>query len=78
LTYAILRNIIIIEGEQSGMTGMELKQDLVRKGCTIIHGKKHDIAKHPARPGVKAPIPRHKGDIPKGTLSAIYRELGLK
>jgi predicted RNA binding protein YcfA (HicA-like mRNA interferase family) len=60
------------------MTEKELKKDLTKKGCTIIPGKKHDIAKHPDRPGVKAPIPRHKGDIPKGTVSAIYRELGLK
>jgi predicted RNA binding protein YcfA (HicA-like mRNA interferase family) len=60
------------------MTEVELKKDLTKKGCSIIHGKKHDIAKHPDRPGVKAPIPRHKGDIPKGTVRAIYRELGLK
>jgi predicted RNA binding protein YcfA (HicA-like mRNA interferase family) len=28
--------------------------------------------------GKKVPVPNHTGDIPKGTLSAIYRQTGLK
>ena len=28
--------------------------------------------------GKKVPVPNHSGDIPTGTLSAIYRQTGLK
>lgn len=32
---------------------------------------------HRTKPG-KVTIPNHKGDIPKGTLSSILRQAGLK
>lgn len=38
-------------------------RDLIRKleqnGWVITQGSKHDMARHPDRPGEKIPIPRH-------------------
>jgi predicted RNA binding protein YcfA (HicA-like mRNA interferase family) len=55
-----------------------LKRALVKAGWTITHGKAHDQATNSQKPGVKIPIPRHKGDIPKGTLNSIMKDAGIK
>lgn len=60
------------------MTENELKRLLSKSGWTITHGKAHDQATNPQKPGVKIPIPRHKGDIPKGTANSILKDAGLK
>jgi predicted RNA binding protein YcfA (HicA-like mRNA interferase family) len=44
----------------------------------ITHGKAHDQATNPAKPGVKIPIARHAGDIPIGTAKAILKEAGIE
>ena len=59
------------------MTKRKLEQKLSKAGWTIIHGKAHDMATNPQKPGVKIPIPRHTGDIPKGTVKSILKDAGL-
>ncbi|MCL2108607.1 MAG: type II toxin-antitoxin system HicA family toxin [Oscillospiraceae bacterium] len=60
------------------MKNAELRKKLQKAGWTITPGKAHDQAKHPDFPGVKIAIPRHKGEVPKGTANAILKEAGLK
>jgi predicted RNA binding protein YcfA (HicA-like mRNA interferase family) len=60
------------------MTKRELEKKLKKAGWIIIHGKAHDLATNSAKPGLKIPIPRHKGDIPKGTAQAILKEAGIE
>jgi predicted RNA binding protein YcfA (HicA-like mRNA interferase family) len=61
------------------MTPDELKRKLAKNGWAIDEGRNHSQATHPDRPGLKIPIPRHKGrDIPKGTLNEILKAAGLK
>jgi len=60
------------------MTKRELEKILKSNGWEITHGKAHDQATHPEKPGIKIPIPRHKGDIPKGTANNILKAAGLK
>jgi predicted RNA binding protein YcfA (HicA-like mRNA interferase family) len=59
------------------MTKRQLEKKLLKAGWVITHGGAHDQATNPQRPGVKIPIPRHSGDIPKGTAMAILRDAGL-
>lgn len=60
------------------MTKIELEKKLRKAGWIITHGKAHDQATSVEKPGVKIPIPRHAGDIPKGTLQAILKEAGIE
>ena len=60
------------------MTTKELKRKLIADGWFIKQGAGHEMATNPNKPGVKIPIPRHKGDIPPGTLNSILKESGLK
>jgi len=60
------------------MTKRELEQKLRKAGWIIIHGRAHDLATNPQKPGVKIPIPRHSGDVPKGTANSILKDAGLK
>jgi predicted RNA binding protein YcfA (HicA-like mRNA interferase family) len=60
------------------MTKFELERKLKNAGWTITHGKTHDQATNPQKPGVKIPIPRHTGDIPKGTIKSILKDAGLE
>ena len=59
------------------MTKRVLEQKLLKAGWKIMHGKAHDMATNPQKPGVKIPIPRHTGDIPKGTIKSIFKDAGL-
>jgi predicted RNA binding protein YcfA (HicA-like mRNA interferase family) len=52
-------------------------QKLGMAGWAITHGKAHDLATSVQKPGVKIPIPRHAGDIPKGTVKSILKSAGL-
>lgn len=58
------------------MTKLELERRLKRAGWSIEHGVNHDKAVSPDRT-VKIPIPRHKGDIPKGLVLRIMKDAGL-
>lgn len=57
------------------MTKVEIERKFKAVGWTIVHGKKHDLAVSPT--GQKVPIPRHTGDIPKGTAQNILKSAGL-
>jgi predicted RNA binding protein YcfA (HicA-like mRNA interferase family) len=60
------------------MTAKELKRKLIAAGWVITQGGRHDLATHPAKPGVRLAIHRHTGDIPAGTLIKILKDAGLK
>ncbi len=57
------------------MTKLELERKFRKAGWTLRHGKSHDHAVSPS--GQVVAIPRHKGDIPKGTALAILKDAGL-
>ncbi|NLC46574.1 MAG: type II toxin-antitoxin system HicA family toxin [Firmicutes bacterium] len=56
------------------------RKDLIRRlkkaGWKISRGAKHDMAKHPDKPGFKIPIPRHT-EINEYTAKQILKEAGL-
>jgi len=60
------------------MTKRELVQKLLKAGWIITHGKAHDLATNPQKPGIKISIPRHTGDIPKGTVQSILKDARLE
>jgi predicted RNA binding protein YcfA (HicA-like mRNA interferase family) len=60
------------------MTPKELKRKLTANGWVITQGSGYEMAKHPCRPGVKIPVPRHTGDVPTGTLNNVLKAAGLK
>jgi len=57
------------------MTKFELERILARNGFKVNSGGKHDIWIKKGYPPI--PVPRHKGDIPKGTLISILKAAGL-
>jgi predicted RNA binding protein YcfA (HicA-like mRNA interferase family) len=57
------------------MTKKELERKLRRAGWSMEHGSNHDIA---VKDGRKIPVPRHKGDIPIGTVKVILRRAGIE
>lgn len=54
----------------------ELIRILKQNGWIITSGGKHDMAKHPNRPGEKIPIPRHI-EIEERTARGIIKSAGL-
>ena len=60
------------------MNKKEIEKLLKKDGWVITHGKAHDQAINPSKPGVKIPIPIHKSDIPIGTANSILKSAGLK
>jgi predicted RNA binding protein YcfA (HicA-like mRNA interferase family) len=50
---------------------------LEQAGWIFLSGAKHDMAKHPDRPGIKIPIPRHS-EINEYTAANILKSAGLK
>lgn len=58
------------------MTKYELERMLKQIGFEKRLGGKHDIWIKKGFPPI--PVPRHKGDIPKGTLKNILRVSGLE
>ncbi len=58
------------------MTASEIKKLLKKAGFEIIAGAKHDKAIH-SETGKMITIPRHKGDIAKGTVFNILKEAGI-
>lgn len=60
------------------MRTQELLKKLKKAKCRIIrNGANHDIW-YSEITGKKFPVPRHKAEIPTGTLNNILRDAGLK
>lgn len=59
------------------MKRKELDKILKSAGWEITPGKRHDMAKHPAKPGIKIPLPRHN-EINEYTAKGILETAGLK
>lgn len=58
------------------MKKKDIERKLIQAGWTIIPGARHDMAKHPNRPGIKIPIPRHT-EINEYTAKGILKDAGL-
>lgn len=59
------------------MTKLELERRFRKAGWSIEHGANHDKAVSPDK-AVKIPIPRHRGDLPKGLVIRILKDAGLE
>lgn len=59
------------------MKRRDIDKKLKDAGWEIMHGKKHDLAKNPDKPGIKIPLPRHK-EINEYTAEGILEQAGLK
>lgn len=59
------------------MKRREIDKKLKAAGWIITLGKRHDMAKHPKKPGIKIPLPRHK-EINEYTAQGILEQAGLK
>ncbi|ARP50597.1 type II toxin-antitoxin system HicA family toxin [Caproicibacterium sp. XB2] len=60
------------------MTFKEIEKIILNDGWTYKSTSgSHNQYIHPSKPG-KVTIPKHKGDIPKGTLNSILKQAGLK
>lgn len=57
------------------MTKLELERKFRKAGWTLKHGSRHDLAVSPT--GQVVAIPRHAGDLKKGTVQQILKEAGL-
>jgi predicted RNA binding protein YcfA (HicA-like mRNA interferase family) len=53
----------------------ELARKLRRAGFVEIRTTRHPVF-YLAEKDLTIPVPRHPGDVPKGTLRAIIREMG--
>ena len=58
------------------MTKREVERLLKTAGFFKRSGGRHDIWIKEGFPPI--PVPRHKGDIPKGTLTSIFKHAALK
>lgn len=58
------------------MTKYELEKMLRKAGFMLRAGGKHDIWIKIGFPPI--PVPRHKGDIPRGTVKSILKAAGLE
>ncbi len=58
------------------MTKREIEKLLKKAGFEKFSGGRHDIWKKNSFPPI--PIPRHKGDIKKGTAEKILKDAGIK
>lgn len=54
----------------------ELARKLRRAGYVEIRTSRHPVYYLAVR-NITIPVPNHPGDVPKGTLRAIVREMGL-
>lgn len=59
------------------MKRRDIDRLLKTAGWIITHGNKHDMAKHPDKPGVKIPLPRHQ-EINEYTAKGILEAAGLR
>ena len=54
----------------------ELAQKLKKAGFQLIRTSRHPVWYH-VQKNLTIPIPNHSGEVPKGTLRAIIREMEL-
>lgn len=54
----------------------ELARKLKRAGYVEIRTSRHPVY-YLAAKNLTIPVPRHPGQVPKGTLRAIVREMGI-
>ena len=54
----------------------DLARKLKRAGYVEIRTNKHPVY-YLAAQNLTIPVPQHPGDVPKGTLRAIVREMGM-
>ncbi|MCL5290338.1 MAG: type II toxin-antitoxin system HicA family toxin [Bacillota bacterium] len=59
------------------MKRRDLDKILKAAGWEITSGKRHDMAKHPDKPGIKISLPRHK-EINEYTAKGILEQAELK
>ena len=59
------------------MKRKDLDRALKKAGWIITPGGNHDMAKHPQKPGVRIPIPRHS-EVNEYTAKGILEQAGLK
>jgi predicted RNA binding protein YcfA (HicA-like mRNA interferase family) len=72
----VLKHIKLNQNTDGGkMTKIELIKILKEHGWQIMRQGKHEIW---GNGGLTIPIPRHKGDIPKGTADNILRRAGIQ
>ena len=57
------------------MTKLDLEKLLKEAGFELERQGKHEIWSNGE---IKIPVPRHAGDIPKGTVSRILKDAGIK
>ncbi len=58
------------------MRRKKLEKALRAAGWVITHGGSHDLARHPQKPGVKIPIPRHT-EVNEQTAKEILKQAGI-
>ncbi len=58
------------------MKKAELEKKLKKNGFQVSSGSKHDLWTKEGYPTLA--VPRHKGDIPTGTLNNLLKQAGLK
>ena len=58
------------------VTHRELARKLKRAGYVEIRTSRHPVY-YLAAKNLTIPVPNHTGDVPKGTLRAIVREMGI-
>ena len=54
-----------------------LDRALKKAGWHICSGGSHDVARHPAKPGIKLVLPRH-AEVNENTARGILKAAGLK
>ncbi len=57
------------------MTVREIKKILKENGWSKVREGRHEVW---GKDGIIIPIPRHKGDLPRGTTDSILKRAGLK
>ena len=63
------------DNKEEPVTRKETDSRLKRAGWKIQHGANHDLAISPD--GRKVALPRHKGDLKKGTALNILKYAGI-
>ncbi len=54
----------------------ELAKKLTKAGFKLIRTSKHPVY-YNKPDNITIPVPMHRGDVPKGTLRIIIKEIGL-
>ena len=76
LTYLYNYYILVCNKKKVHVTKNDVEKRLKKAGFVKHSGGKHDIWTKQDFPPI--PVPRHKGDIPKGTLKSILKSSGLE